>query len=698
MPRSQAGLLLFLALLTILAGSCRPTTAPRASRHPLTINAPNAFEVAFQTLGLSPERLHHDPPFMASLQSSRGLLPAFDWYRYRPLEIPYILGHVREGILHKPDETHQIVQSMLTKTGDRVRSALREPHPIDNWQEKLEKSDAPLWEVMGYIWQTREVMPDGNEQGRLFLAQSRLPRRVQEATALLLLAVAEADSKVSLAFRPLENFPEGPAVKDWFTLWESHDGKVRQDLENRVAAPSLMDLYGGGQELALALDRAREKGMDRPTTESFAFSWHSPLGQVWLGSRTEETAPTTGPCLLTIHWDDSPTTHLSGAAATWPEQKVSLLVDLGGDDAYVADPEGFGDFAAARGGIALLYDAGGNDVYRAGSVSLGAACQGMALLIDERGEDHYDGDNLSQGAGWFGLGLLLDREGRDQYRAFTQAQGFGGTRGCGYLLDRGTEGDHYLLRNDELRYPAPQAPKTHNTSLGQGFGYGRRADLQDGRSWAGGYGLLMDEGGDDTYEAAVFAQGGAYWYGMGFLLDREGNDLYDAHYYVQGAAAHFGIAMLWDHAGNDHYRATAQVAQGGAHDWSVAWCLDESGNDLYETGNLSLGAANANGMGFLLDGSGDDTYRLQNANQTFSIGAARHTKWGSLRESHWNLGLFLDLAGQDKYEKFPLQNNAMRLGQEDHPDLGLKGQRSLALDGEYPFPLRLEPWTEKPVD
>ena len=66
--------------------------------------------------------------------------------------------------------------------------------------------------------------------------------------------------------------------------------------------------------------------------------------------------------------------------------------------------------------------------------------------------------------------------------------------------------------------------KEHNTSMCQGVGMGRRADYTDGHSWAGGVGMLVEGGGDDTYSCSVFGQGCAYWYGVGLLVDKAGAD------------------------------------------------------------------------------------------------------------------------------------------------------------------------------
>src|SRR5262249_36203385 len=156
-------------------------------------------------------------------------------------------------------------------------------------------------------------------------------------------------------------------------------------------------------------------------------------------------------------------------------------------DTYLA--EGGPAFGAGVLGYGLLLDAAGDDLYRADHLACGAASFGVGLLVDRAGKDRYEIDHVGQGAAFFGVGVLGDGKGDDEYRCFMQAQGFGGTRGCGALVDR--EGsDRYEADDTKIRYPSPQT-KEHNTSLAQGCAFGRRAHPGDGHSLAGGVGLLV---------------------------------------------------------------------------------------------------------------------------------------------------------------------------------------------------------------
>jgi hypothetical protein len=121
---------------------------------------------------------------------------------------------------------------------------------------------------------------------------------------------------------------------------------------------------------------------------------------------------------------------------------------------------------------------------------------GVGILRDEAGDDVYEAQMFAQGAGYYyGLGLLWDGGGNDRYRAVRYAQGAGVHEAAGVLRDE-SGNDRY-----ELTY-----------GVGQGMGL----DLA--------VGALLDGGGDDKYRSEVIAQGSATANGMGFLWDSGGAD------------------------------------------------------------------------------------------------------------------------------------------------------------------------------
>lgn len=211
------------------------------------------------------------------------------------------------------------------------------------------------------------------------------------------------------------------------------------------------------------------------------------------------------------HANDSVSTKASGLAG------IGILVDEGGDDKYQQD--GLDGFAyGAANGIGILLDRGnGKDNYTArdlpiilaaggiidenlgnftGPIQVSAEVGGTAILLDEGGDDLYRcGDHVRQGcqaaAGGAAFALLLDRAGNDRYLA--------GVSMSTHLSEAGIP----------LAIPI--------FSMGQGSAYGPSAGP--------GTALLLDQGGDDTYQAEKWAQGFGTA-GLGLLVDEAGHDRY----------------------------------------------------------------------------------------------------------------------------------------------------------------------------
>lgn len=96
-----------------------------------------------------------------------------------------------------------------------------------------------------------------------------------------------------------------------------------------------------------------------------------------------------------------------------------------------------------------------------------------------------------------------------------------------------------------------------------------------------GFGILWDESGNDRYEAASGSLGCGL-FGAGVLVDVEGNDFYRGDSVVEGAAA-FGYGMLWDGRGDDRYRASMEGQAFAAVNGYGVLC-DFDGDDLYYAG------------------------------------------------------------------------------------------------------------------
>ncbi|MFO7896190.1 MAG: HEAT repeat domain-containing protein [Candidatus Cloacimonadales bacterium] len=308
------------------------------------------------------------------------------------------------------------------------------------------------------------------------------------------------------------------------------------------------------------------------------------------------------------------------------ENSYYWIIDLEGDDSY--NNRNLRSMLSATVGLGFSYDGDGNDLYLLGDLGL-SAFFGYNFHRDYCGEDSYRAGLHSLGAASYGLAILQSDFGNDIYSVSQLGQGFGGTLGLGILYDRAGN-DLYFAGGKYLHEPL--APYDHR-SLAQGFGYGLRPHL------AGGIGILADSAGNDRYDGGVYAQGVGYWYALGLLLDVEGNDFYNAVYYPQGSGIHLAGGLLYDGAGEDSYYSKHGPGQGAGHDYGVGFLIDRSGDDAYSVeGGNGLGLANS--VGIFLDAAGDDRYERQN-DSNYGV--------GRLARGSGSIGLFIDKGGQDKY-------------------------------------------------
>jgi hypothetical protein len=225
---------------------------------------------------------------------------------------------------------------------------------------------------------------------------------------------------------------------------------------------------------------------------------------------------------------------------------VAALIDREGDDAY-AGAQLVQGFAGLRG-VAYLHDAAGADRYFAlpgdplfggtilygnpqnpsgsnSSFAQGAgfgrradadgtyASGGLGVLQDLGGDDVYTVDIFGQGTGyWFGTGVLRDRGGHDVYNGRWYVQGSSAHFAMSLFYedagdDRYNEGLPLVAGEGEL------GPVILATATGQGH------DLS--------VGVLVDAAGNDHYVAPGLGVGGGNDNGIGFFLDGGGDDRYD---------------------------------------------------------------------------------------------------------------------------------------------------------------------------
>ncbi len=304
-----------------------------------------------------------------------------------------------------------------------------------------------------------------------------------------------------------------------------------------------------------------------------------------------------------------------GAVGSTPslDIPISLAVDLEGNDEYVNDDEFLPSQGAAIFGAGVLLDVEGDDVYRSKRLSQGAALLGIGVLADLDGDDEYHLWTSGQGGAYFGVGVAIDNRGDDEYTLWGDGQGYGGVGGVGTLVNR-SGNDHYWCEPSSAEVFRPDYHSKEgklNYSYAQGCGVGRRGDITDGHSWAGGMGTLIDLTGNDLYESANWSLGCGYWYGMGFVWDGSGDDRYHSANWTQASGAHFCIGALFDEGGDDEHIVSGyqSAGLGFGHDFTIAMLANRGGNDFYSIVNDGLGYAINMSQVFFFDTEGDDRYQ-----------------------------------------------------------------------------------------
>ena len=650
MERTAACALLLLAGCAASAPPDATDRGPPALPPPVTVDpVPESlrtlygpeYDAALASIGLTRETARVTTPDLDLVGAGRFQLPL-----YRALQSdPTLSDRYARTLREAAFASARTLEGMSAYAAARVDAIVRLGLLGDPLAEELKLVEAPdallqaIRGVPGLPWPSdRETYFDPDV--------SMVPPRVRAAAALLLRAATRSRAWSGAALKEAPR--DLQASEATVVLAKEETDELRRRFEDGAAWVNQRFLARAAAEVAVAVDRAAAMLAEAKGGPAFEFRCKTSAGTILIrgGGDDADSADEGSPFLLRI--DTGGNDRYAAGASASRHCPVSVLIDLDGNDTYesAADVAAFG---AGHFGVGLLVDLGGNDRYTLKgdrSLGLGAGVFGVGMLLDAGGDDAYSGTGFCQGAGAVGWGTLADLGGTDTYDAYFYAQGFGFVLGAGVLADLAGN-DRYTLNDTDIKSPSPQS-KEHNTSLGQGFGFGVRADYTDGHSLAGGVGILADREGDDAYSCAVFGQGGGYWMGVGMLLDGAGNDHYRGLWYVQGACAHFAVGLLEDAGGDDAYVATMNMAQGAGHDYSTGVLLDRAGNDTYDAPNLSLGGGNADGVGILVDGGGDDSYRAQGITLGFAS-VATPAEAPTLRHTSLTLGVFLDLGGKDSY-------------------------------------------------
>lgn len=476
-----------------------------------------------------------------------------------------------------------------------------------------------------------------------------------------------------------EAFEAVPAADQaWIAAEQAaHEIKYAPALRRASAEADLVLLTNTAQQALQAAESAHRQlsaAVDSAGPVDARILWPTPLGRVLIaGTGADEHG--CGDCLAVIDLGGGDT-YVAGAGAG-PDLRIAVVLDLSGDDTYRGGGPAQPVQGAAVFGVGLLWDGGGSDRYEAEGMAQGSGFFGAGILWDEGdGDDAYRARFSAQGAGCFGLGLLVDGGGDDTYYLWGDGQGFGGPGGgIGVLGD--AAGDDTYTAEIDARITGRGSYHTASrvtSSHAQGAAIGRRADLAEGYSWAGGLGALVDLSGDDVRRAGNWALGSGYWFGTGLVYDGGGDDLYEAVYYSMASGAHFCIGAIFDEGnGDDRYRlvdpplepqgdtmnASAGAGLAFGWDYTMGLLVDKGGDDWYEARIISGAQAMIRSTAILADlGSGNDTYVLPEGagggHGAFrdSYARDRHPHeigYGPYSHHGTNFGFLLDTGGRDRY-------------------------------------------------
>lgn len=397
---------------------------------------------------------------------------------------------------------------------------------------------------------------------------------------------------------------------------------------------------------------------EHPLAANFNFETMTPYGRIKIAGKGKDTHAYDDYFILIDLGGNDKYTGPVGATSR-PDIGISLCLDLEGNDRYEYESKTCPSQGAGVLGCGILYDAKGDDIYKAKHTAQGVGFFGTGVLYDGDGEDKYEMETSGQGAGFFGHGLAFDSgQGNDSYRIFGEGQGYGGCNGVGVCANWSGDDHYYAEPNAEVVNRGDyHSGFSINVSNAQGVGSGRRGDGTDGHSWAGGLGFIADIRGNDTYEAGNFSLGTGYWFGTGLMYDKEGNDLYKSVYFTQASGAHFCIGAIIDEAGDDVHDLWFNSGAGLAFGWdfAVALLVDKSGNDKYKAYRISIASSQIRSNAFFFDLAGNDEYIAGEDNCVGWVNFQQYDKPHPLSPFYQycnSIGLFIDAGGEDVYTKW----------------------------------------------
>jgi hypothetical protein len=188
---------------------------------------------------------------------------------------------------------------------------------------------------------------------------------------------------------------------------------------------------------------------------------------------------------------------------------IGLVIDLAGNDIYDA-----GEFGLGCGyylGVGMVRDFAGDDIYHASRYGLatGAHCA-VGLFMDDSGNDVYEGKTAANMAGVWDIvtGYFYDGGGDDFYRADGLALGASSQNGFGIFWDHGGDnvfragsalpwhGRHTVGRGGPAEYACGRLARNFGIFLSTGGGKNQypRVQRRNNQSvYEEGHGIFVDE-------------------------------------------------------------------------------------------------------------------------------------------------------------------------------------------------------------
>ncbi len=528
-----------------------------------------------------------------------------------------------------------------------------------------------------------------------------VPADVQDAVAPIVAAVADAYTARQQAFdaagwdtnQRQQAFEGAPYLFLPGTSGQEMNAPDLGDQNVRQTYAQFPDqqLAAAAGDLNATVAEAVDGIGDTSGWSGFEYVVDTPAGKIVIGGNEDDTYEPTGDLsgeiavLIDVGGDD--TYRVQAGANESVSNGVSLLVDLGGSDTYsypkdehsldtehllTSDADGrkqpSGPLAQNNGpvslstgarqgggrvGIGMLHDYGtGDDAYESLRMSQGASVFGVGLLFDGGGDDAYDAEALAQGGALGGLGVLWSAGGPDDYRVWRAGQGFGAASGTGVAFDRGGADSWEAVpgegSGDGVLYLSTADRGASNGNLSQGAGAGLLSDAST-TGLAGGFGLLRDTAGDDTYTSGTSAQGIGSAGGVGVLSEGGGGDVYTGRALVQGVGRYFGGGVVRESGGNDEYNTGGVRLRGNGQGYGTnyGWgVLAEMGGDdqlVYSTPGGGVGLDG--GLGFALFDGGEDQHELGSPSGWGS--ADNGAAMGEPLYEVQTVGVFVDVGGDD---------------------------------------------------